>query len=197
MAPKQKRGEPLVAKILETTLEEVARVGYENLSIEEIAERAGVNKTTIYRRWATPEALVLAAFESASDHDGMSDTGSLRGDLIDYLRRYRAVCRSPVMLSLMRMLFAGGGKGKLCKIIKERIERSECNALVMFERAVARRELPKGTDLPLVRDLLLASAKNLILFRHDACTDETIERIVDIMLLGAAEGGRQKKRARR
>lgn len=196
MAPKQLRGEPLVAKILETTLEEVARVGYENLSIEAIAERADVNKTTIYRRWPTPEALVLAAFESVSDQDSMSDTGSLRGDLLDYLRRYRAVCRSPVVLSLMRMLFAGSGKGRLYRVIKERIAHSECNALVMFERAVARGELPKDTDLPLVRDLLLGSAQNLILFRHEACTDEKIERVIDVLLLGAAEGGRKKKPAR-
>ncbi|NTX40324.1 TetR/AcrR family transcriptional regulator [Myxococcus sp. CA033] len=198
MASKQQRGEPLVAKILEATLEEVARVGYENLSIEAVAERAAVNKTTIYRRWETPEALVLAAFERVSDQDSFPNTGSLRGDLLDYLRRYRAVCRSPVVLSLMRMLFAGsGGTGELCKVIQERIERSECNALVMFERAVARGELPKDTDMPLVRDLLLGSARNLILFRHDTCTDETLERVVDVMLLGAAEGGRRKKSARR
>ncbi|RKG81743.1 TetR/AcrR family transcriptional regulator [Corallococcus exercitus] len=192
MASKQLRGEPLVARILEATLEEVARAGYENLSIEAVAERAGVNKTTIYRRWPTPEALVLAAFESVSDKGSPPNTGSLRGDLLDYLRRYRAVCRQPVILSLMRMLFAGGGKGKLARLIKEMTERSDCDALVIFERAVARGELPKDTDLPLVRDLVLGSAQNLILFRHDTCTDETLERVIDVMLLGAAQGGRRK-----
>ncbi|AUX40013.1 TetR family transcriptional regulator [Sorangium cellulosum] len=190
---KQQRGEPLVAKILETTLGEIARVGYEHLSIEEVAARAGVNKTTIYRRWPTPEVLALCAFERFSDNEGISDTGSLRGDLIDYLRRYREVCRSPSMLSLTRMLFAGGLEGKLGALIRERIEKDECGALVMFQRAIERGELPGDTDIELVRDLLLGSAQNLILFRHEQCTDEKIARVVDIMLLGAAHGGRAQR----
>jgi AcrR family transcriptional regulator len=56
-ARKQIRRNELVAKVFQATLAEVGRVGVEHLSIEEVAERADVNKTTIYRRWPTPEGL--------------------------------------------------------------------------------------------------------------------------------------------
>ncbi|ADO73293.1 Transcriptional regulator, TetR family [Stigmatella aurantiaca DW4/3-1] len=190
---KQQRGEPLVAKILETTLSEIARAGYENLSIEEVAARAGVNKTTIYRRWPTPEVLAISAFERFSDSNGPSDTGSLRGDLLDYLKRYREVCRSPAMLSLTRMHFSGGFVGKLGELIRERTHSGDCDALVMFQRAVERGELPGGTDTGLVRDLVLGSAQHLVLFRHDQCTDERLQQLVDILLFGALNGGRPPK----
>ncbi|WP_224365247.1 TetR/AcrR family transcriptional regulator [Hyalangium versicolor] len=193
---KQLRGEPLVAKILETTLSEIARVGYENLSIEEVAERAGVNKTTIYRRWPTPEALAISAFERVSDQDPFSNTGSLQGDLMDYLRRYREVCRSPAMLSLMRMHLGGGGSGKIDALIRELTEKSDCDTLVMFQRAVERGELPSDTDTELIRDLVLGSAQHLILFRQEQCTDERLQRLVEIMLYGAVSGGRTPKARR-
>jgi AcrR family transcriptional regulator len=187
---RKRRGEPLVAKILEATLSELARVGYDNLSIEEVAARAGVNKTTIYRRWPTPEALAVSAFESGSDQGHLSDTGSLRGDLLDYLRRYREVCRSPAMLSMVRMHFSGASTSStLAALIKERTEKGTCDSLVLFQRAVERGELPNGTDIELVRDLVLGSAEHLIIFRHERCSDKKIEQIVDLMLLGATTGG--------
>jgi len=50
-----------VSRVLETTLEVLGRVGYASLRVEDIATRAGVNKTTIYRRWPSRADLVVAA----------------------------------------------------------------------------------------------------------------------------------------
>ena len=78
-ARKQIRGDELVAKVFRATLAEVGRVGVEHLSIEEVAERADVNKTTIYRRWPTPEGLARAALACAAESNtSPPDTGSLR-----------------------------------------------------------------------------------------------------------------------
>jgi len=193
---KQLRGEPLVARILETTLAEVARVGYENVSIEEIALRAGVNKTTIYRRWPTVEVLVVDAFEQCSNDLGFPDTGSLRSDMIGFLRIFRELCLSPALLSIIRMHFSGGVTGKLKEIIDRLSEEGDCDTRKMFERAIARGELPKTTDIDLVSNLMLGSIQNLLLFRHDSCSDETIDRVVDILLVGAAQGGRKVRAVR-
>src|SRR5689334_1857024 len=81
-AAKQVRGDRLVAQVLEATLVELSRSGLENISVECIADRARVNKTTIYRRWPTPEKLVHAALlRVASEGIAVPDTGSLRADL--------------------------------------------------------------------------------------------------------------------
>ncbi len=178
-----------MAKILDTTLAEVARVGYENLSIEEVALRAGVNKTTVYRRWPTVDVLVVDAFGTIADKYKIApDTGSLRDDLVAFLKVFRDLCLSPTLLSLMRMHFSGGFRGKLKTVVDRLSAEGDCDALTMFEHAVGRGELPKGTDIALVRDLLLGSVQNLVLFRHQMPTDETIDRVVDIILLGAANG---------
>ena len=57
--PVQVRGPRLVEKVLQVTLEEVGRVGFAALSVETVAALAGVNKTTIYRRWPTKFELVV------------------------------------------------------------------------------------------------------------------------------------------
>src|SRR6266511_5046821 len=65
------------------TLAELAERGYAALSLESIARRAGVHKTTLYRRWGTREELVLEAMLArAGEHISVPDTGSLRGDLL-------------------------------------------------------------------------------------------------------------------
>ena len=54
------RSARVVQEVLTATAEELGRSGYAALRIEDVAERAGVNKTTIYRRWPTKAALVKA-----------------------------------------------------------------------------------------------------------------------------------------
>ena len=63
--------------------EELARDGFERLSVPAVAEAAGLNKTSVYRRWPTKADLVRAALTSSMGHDAPTvDTGTLRGDLL-------------------------------------------------------------------------------------------------------------------
>ncbi|MCO1574165.1 TetR/AcrR family transcriptional regulator [Crossiella sp. SN42] len=71
------------ASVLNAGLAELAEVGFHGLSLEGIARRAGVNKTTLYRRWGSKEALMLEAIrERASANVPIPETGSLREDLL-------------------------------------------------------------------------------------------------------------------
>ncbi len=180
------RGASLVAQVLDAALTEIALVGHDKLSIEDVARRADVNRTTIYRRWPTPEALAVAAFEHGSASGSMPNLGSLRADLIDYLRQFREVCRTPAMLCLARLQFTGELSGKVGAMVQARIEGESCNSLMLFERALSRGELPAGTDIALIRDLVLGGAQYLMLFRHVSCSDERLEHILDVILTGAA-----------
>lgn len=181
----RRRGEPLVAKVLEATLDEVARVGPDKLSIEEVAARAGVNKTTIYRRWPNREALALSAFEAASWNGGLPDTGSLAGDLRAYLYAFRDVCRTPAMLAVLRMQLDGEDHGELGRLVRERISASQCAALLMFTRALARGELPPGIDTALLRDALLGSAQYLALAYDQPCSDAKLDALASLILVGS------------
>jgi AcrR family transcriptional regulator len=72
--------------ILNATLELFADEGFDAMSIEAIAERAGVGKTTIYRRWDSKEDLMLDAARSLQAEFPIVDTGNLRDDMIHLLK---------------------------------------------------------------------------------------------------------------
>jgi AcrR family transcriptional regulator len=73
----------VVEKVREATMAELARVGFPGLTIEGVAKAANVNRTTIYRRWPSKDALLLAVLEPGLERfDQDPDTGSLDGDLL-------------------------------------------------------------------------------------------------------------------
>src|SRR5260370_31628953 len=84
--------------ILTATVELLAERGLTAMSIEEVAARAGVGKTTIYRRWPSKGLLALDAFvASFREQQPLPDTGTLRGDLTAALRAWvRAVTQTPM-----------------------------------------------------------------------------------------------------
>ena len=76
------------ALILESTLDLLAERDYERVTLDEVAARTGKAKTTLYRRWATKEDLVLAAIRAAGrppEYEVLPDLGSLRSDLLDVI----------------------------------------------------------------------------------------------------------------
>src|SRR4051812_8420984 len=90
------RSARVIHDVLDATLEELARSGYVALTIESVAARAGVNRTTIYRRWPTKYALVHAAM--LASQDGLQeapDTGAIRSDLMTLARQRLAAVSVP------------------------------------------------------------------------------------------------------
>ena len=77
--------------ILEATLELAAEFGPLGLSMDAVAERAGVSKATIYRRWSSKEALLLDAWRELAGAIPVPDSGVLRDDLRVL---YAGLCRN-------------------------------------------------------------------------------------------------------
>jgi len=119
-ARKQVRGDQLVAKVLRATLAEIGLVGVDGLSIEAVAERAHVNKTTIYRRWPAPEDLAQAALSFAAGAGRPApDTGSLRGDLRAFVHEFQSAATLPEMRTIMRLRWSGTSKGPLAACTRQ------------------------------------------------------------------------------
>lgn len=82
----RKRDHTRDAPILDATLAVLAEAGYEGMTIDMVAARAGAARATVYRRWATKADLVLAAAARLSESDvgldHLPDTGSFRADAI-------------------------------------------------------------------------------------------------------------------
>src|SRR5215475_11383847 len=92
--------------ILEATRALLAEVGVRGLTIEGVAARSGVAKTTIYRRWRDRDELALAAVwdDLASGLQAPRDIGDTRAELLAFVEPIISVLRSPLMSSVIRGL---------------------------------------------------------------------------------------------
>src|SRR5215813_11601134 len=84
------RSERVVRRVLAAALVELAHSGYAGFRMEEVASRAAVNKTTIYRRWPSRAALVTALVDKMRTpirESPLPDTGRLESDLIQAFKR--------------------------------------------------------------------------------------------------------------
>jgi AcrR family transcriptional regulator len=195
-AQKQVRGKQLVAKVMAATIAEMARVGAEGLSIEEVAARAGVNKTTIYRRWPTPQVLARQALLCASETSSLPiDTGSLRGDLSAWAREFRRIAASPDMRTIMRMRFGAPTRG-LAALTSDLHEKKHARSRAILDRAVTRGELPRSVDTELLHDVLLGALLYLVVFAPERSDGARLQRAVRLILDGA-RGARRREAATR
>ncbi len=194
----QKRGRAakVVENVLRSTCEELADVGFAALRVEDVAERAGVNKTTIYRRWPTKNELVIDAIRYSYDaeHD-FPDTGSLRKDLIQYLQIVIKRASHPVARGAMVALNSSNDPA-IKPLALELLGKAREYRMQVVKRGIARGELPEGTDPALISDLTSAPILRRLLTLNEKVKKSYIESVVDIVLAGAkaAPQAARKKR---
>lgn len=171
--------------VFEATLELLQEQGYDALSFAAIAKRAGVNKTSLYRRWKSKEQLVLNVVENHVQDFPLSDTGTLRSDLIHLIQSMFTFNQSAVGQAFIQMITVSTNVSSIGTYPKDYWQRSYSHLRPLFDRAIARGELSPQTDLQLLFEMLLG-----VLFIHvfvlRESLDETLaERIVDLLLAGA------------
>jgi AcrR family transcriptional regulator len=182
------RGEPVVRAVLLAAIEELAAVGYEALRIEDVAFRAQVNKTTVYRRWPSKPDLVLAALRTfAVEETVRPDTGSLRGDLLAIARKMSATMASPRGRGILRMLEADSKPPEFALIAETLRAECECLPKSVIDNAIARGEL-RSTD---ARDLLIGALAGIVQYRLNVAREPVDEgflhQIVDLLLDGVSQ----------
>lgn len=97
--------------MLDAALAELGEVGYAELTFEGVARRAGVHKTTLYRRWGSREKLVLEAMlEQARVGVPVPDTGGLRSDLRALARGAAATASTPQSQTVLRTVIGIGSR---------------------------------------------------------------------------------------
>jgi len=181
------RGAPVVRRTVKAALDELARVGYASLRIEDVAARARVNKTTVYRRWPTKEALVRDALLSLADrYDGflVPDTGSLRGDLTVIVKRQLRFAKSPDGRAIVCVLNEGGSDPSLQAITRSLRGNRDLVVRAVLERARARGALRRGVDLTLFVQLLQAACDRLRA-EHTPAGSRFVHALVTLLLDGA------------
>ncbi|MEO3868291.1 TetR/AcrR family transcriptional regulator [Nonomuraea sp. B12E4] len=145
-------------QVLDAIRAELGERGYDELTLDGVAARAGVHRATVYRRWRNVGGLLADLFEATSDDDWQpQDTGSLQGDLAALNHENQAVltARPSIAAALIAASFRSEEAARgLRRLWEDRYARCE----VIVGRAVRRGELPPHTD---ARRLLIAATAPL------------------------------------
>src|ERR1700757_2562979 len=172
-------------EVLAATLQILLEEGLAATTIPAIAERSGVHHTSIYRRWNDRTALIREAALSAVDAEAtVPDTGNLRSDLIAGLDEVRKLLISPLGTVLLDA--ARSRDDDLNELRRTYWDARLDHCSVIVERAVARGELPAGTDHRLVFELLIGPIHARMLLSPDPLDDVSTTTIVAAVLNGVA-----------
>ncbi|MFD7288898.1 TetR/AcrR family transcriptional regulator [Streptomyces sp. NPDC059863] len=169
--------------VLDATLRAVAEQGPDAVSIPEIARRAGVHETSVYRRWGTREHLVVDALLAYSEEQlHIPDTGTLREDLITFADSLAAYLDTPFGKALVRSMSAAADEPALAESRGEFWRSRFDLARIMIDRAVARGELPEDTDPAFVLEVLIAPLHFRALLTRHPIDGHLTGRLVDLLL---------------
>lgn len=176
--------------VFDATVAELAACGYDRLSIEAVAQRAGVHKTTIYRRWGTREQLVAEALQVMAERRiPIPDTGHVQADLGALARAVAAVLRSDEGAGAVRALAAGApGSPEIARVGRQFWATRLQEVMPLIERGVARGQLPPGTDGALVITAVAAPLYHRLLVTGEVPDDSSADRAASAALAAARAG---------
>ncbi len=177
--------------ILQATLDLLAEVGYQSMSIEAIASRAGVGKTTIYRRYTSKEELVADAIESLRDDLAIPDSGSFWGDMDILINNAAKKIDSPLGRQTLALIISTASSNpQFAEVYWTKYTKLRREAFVkILERAKSRGEIHKDADVDLIIDLVSGSLYYALIFKPTAEPVEAyMRRTMNLLLKGIGNG---------
>ncbi|WP_405844210.1 TetR/AcrR family transcriptional regulator [Streptomyces sp. NBC_01518] len=179
--------------ILAATREALVELGWSKLTLGDVATRAGVAKTTLYRRWAGKNELVVDAVAELFDELELPDRGSLAADIEGVVLQFAAILARPEAKSgLMAVVAESIRDDALRDRIRESIvDRQKCLVLEGRARAQARGELPPETDpeeaartADLIFDVVAGAVVHRTLVSAEPADERWVHSFTQVLLLG-------------
>jgi AcrR family transcriptional regulator len=162
----------------------LAETGYGGLSIERVAQQAGVTRQTIYRRWATKIEIVAAILETLNNDDApVPDSGDLRSDLRVLGRRY-AIQQTPGAPFLHSLVVEAQYNPALATVVDAYIAGRRDQVLTVIRRAASRGDLRADADPAIVTDLFYGFAWYRRLVARTTISEDDDVRVIDSLLAG-------------
>lgn len=184
--PGRPRNEDACRAIRDTALHLVVANGFAGVTIESIAERAGVAKATVYRRWTCKaELIVHAFFETVAARVRIQDSGDIRADFRQQLRLVVREMAGPNGRVLATLLACMQMDASLAEAFRTRwlaVRRAEGRSAL--ERGIERGEIARGTDPDFVLDALYSPLHFRLLAGHGPLTTQFSDQIVELVFDG-------------
>jgi AcrR family transcriptional regulator len=167
--------------------------GPAGFTVDEVASRAGCGKATVYRRWPSRAALLLDTAHRLGLEPPVVDSGSLRADTVELLSALAHKLRgTPAGRILPGIIAEASVDPGMRELLTGFMEDRRARPREVVARGIERGELPPGTDVEMLVDVLGATVMYRELIAGTSVDDAYIERLVDRMLAafgaGDAEG---------
>jgi AcrR family transcriptional regulator len=171
-------------QVLRSTIDLLGEVGYGELSIEAVAARSGVAKSTIYRHWSGKLALVTDAFTELKLEEAPPAPGPVRGRLIELLTviARRVVEPDWRVTCVPALLEASAHAADVAQVCAELAEAGTAQVSDVLDDAVASGELPASTDTGMLADALLGPIFLRGLFHRPFVPPDAVPHLVDQLL---------------
>lgn len=163
--------------------------GMAGVSVPDIAIRAGVHETSIYRRWGNRESLIISALlDEAEDRLPIPDTGSLHDDLLEYATSLVAYLSTPAGIALDRAL-AAGDDGPAATQLRDQYWRDRyARAGQIFAKAIDRGELSPATDTRLALEMVGGPIHFKVVMTREPLTADFTRRLVEHVTVSLMAG---------
>jgi AcrR family transcriptional regulator len=176
------------AAILQATRELLAAGGVQGLTVENVAARSGIAKTTIYRRWRSKEELALAVLIAMVEEQAasVSDRGDTRAELVAFVAQAIKILRTTLMGRVMQGLVSElAANPDLAQAFRERVVARRVQELTsILERGIERGDIRPDADIGMANELLFGPIYYRLLLSGKPLEDSLAERLVDAFLAG-------------
>jgi AcrR family transcriptional regulator len=177
-------------RVLSTALHLLGESGVGGFSVDEVARRSGVAKTTIYRHWPSREALVLEAASRISAEREVPDTGSLEGDVLAFLTDLGQLLGSARWSTVVPSIVDVAERDAEFAQVHGRIQRGHAVALrAILERAEDRGELAATADHAAIVSALIGPLYYRRWFSREPIDEPFITAIVTNVMRGLEGSG--------
>lgn len=174
-------------KVIAAVTELMVERGTGGVTIDEVATRSGVAKTTIYRHWPDRPALVLDAARSHFEGFTAPDTGTLRSDLQAFFGLVHDQTLSGTPGDVMAMVIDAANRDPEMAGIVEQVAAERQEGLeAILERARARGEFDTDLDADELVGVIVGPVVFHKLIRRRAVTERYVETCLDVVLAGLA-----------
>jgi AcrR family transcriptional regulator len=170
--------------ILAATLEILNEKGYTGLTIDAVAAKSGVGRPTIYRRWSSKPALVIAAVAETTGHWPTPDTGAVRSDLLKFeLRQVRMMNNEGSRRITAGLVADVVSDPELAQTyLGEYVARRRDSVWQAVQRGIDRGELRRDADFDFIYDLLMGPLFMRSVVRGEELGPELAEALVDLVM---------------
>ena len=173
-------------EIFDATLNVLAEVGYDRLTMDSVATAARASKATLYRRWSGKSALVIDALSSQKEEGPLPDTGNLRDDLVEAFCSPGGLTDTHQLAVFSSVITAMGRDQEFAEafrrdFIAPKFQRN----VTLFKRAQARGDISPDLDLDLITPALPGIVLHRMFMLGDLPTAQLIMAVIDQIVMPA------------